>query len=321
MMINKSFRTRVIFQDQEPKKATEGSEANNFEWTTQEKSLLWIEKSTSLFGNFRSLVRSIYIRWSITINALSLAKKRYETHPELLLYVKTLRPINNNFEYFEIASWEGLKAAQNHEMCIPLMAGYALQDLYGFLEEIIFTLYLTLVEANPLLVLCGQDDRLLKRLLKRREESPEDNEKFEEQWKIRLKKWKLKKSREGLHSVFLSYWRAANLEYIINDYFDIKIWCLAINILAEIRNSITHGENNVSEKLASLCQQCFRLDFKYVAGDPLEFTLSHLMVVEGFLDEFLTILNLSLCELGVRKEEKMWINAKAPSHTSGHIVD
>lgn len=37
---------------------------------------IWIEQCTAKIGDFRSLVRSVYLRWAILINASELAERR-----------------------------------------------------------------------------------------------------------------------------------------------------------------------------------------------------------------------------------------------------
>jgi len=41
----------------------------------------WVAEATAKIGDWRGIVRSVYLRWAITINACVLAEQRYEAMP------------------------------------------------------------------------------------------------------------------------------------------------------------------------------------------------------------------------------------------------
>jgi hypothetical protein len=66
----------------------------------------WIEDAASRIGDWRSLTRSVYLRWAITINATVLAEQRYRALPEgEALWTNTLRAIRGAPEQVPLAIW------------------------------------------------------------------------------------------------------------------------------------------------------------------------------------------------------------------------
>ncbi|MCK0099624.1 hypothetical protein MWU38_09530 [Qipengyuania sp. S6317L1] len=299
-----SFRNRVqflkqnIFEADDPALA-EPPPIQNIIYRTDDEEKKWIEKSTEMIGDFRSVFRSVYMRWAITINSLFVARDRYQSHPNLGLRVDTVRASADGPERVELALWHGQEASRNYEACIPLMGGYGVQDMYGALEEVVFELYEIYLDAHPQELMKGDDFKRLRKLYRDRETSPEAATKHQEAWSERLDSWRRKRAYDGLHKVFAAYFKKAGLKrpswYTQSD---IGSWAKAIETVGLIRHHVTHGEDLVSEELGRLCAEQPQLGLDLKAGEQLVIYTEHLMLVEAFFDQLLTAINISLLEKG-----------------------
>lgn len=300
-----SFRNRLVFVQQQKidvynPQVEHITSAENIIWRTDDLAKKWIEQATERIGDYRSFVRSVYIRWAININALHIAERRYRENSDIALAVDTLRPSHTGPEKVHMVVWPANQAADNYAASIPLMAAYAVQDLYGALEEIIFALYEIFLNAHPGRLMEGKEYKGLRKLYRERDSSAKNQQAFDSAWSERIDAWRRKRAYDGLHKVFASFWSAAGLHR--PSWFkhsDIAEWCRTIETVAEIRHLIVHGENDVSTRLADLCQAQPELGFKFQAGNQLEVKLLDLMIVENFLDTLLTAINSSLLEFAI----------------------
>lgn len=299
-----SFRNRVQFLNQNILEADDPALAEpppiqNIIYRTDEDEKKWIEKSTEMIGDFRSVFRSVYMRWAITINSLFLARDRYEAHADLGLRVDTVRASATGPERVELALWHGKQAAKNYHACIPLMGGYGVQDLYGALEEVVFELYEIYLNAHPQELMKGDDFKFLRKLHRNREVSAEAETAFQDAWADRLEGWRRKRAYDGLQNVFVAFWRKAGLKRPSwHEKTDIESWSKAIETIGLIRHHVTHGEELVSEKLGELCAEQPQLGLDLKAGEQLVIYTEHLMFVEAIFDQLLTMINISLLEKG-----------------------
>lgn len=255
----------------------------------------WISKATASIGDWRSIARSAYLRWAITINACHVAKQRYEENP-ILLYAKSLR-WNADADYYDedvIASWPPPDAAKQYERTIPLLAAHGVVELFGALEDVVFELYKIFFDYNPQALIEGDQFRFLRQLWRARSRNGEATVAWNQAWEKRFAQWRRKRAYDGLHSVFAAFFEHSGLRrpsfYKITDLDD---WSRSIEMIAELRNLIVHGAATVSTRLAELSVGAFD---GFVAGEPLEVTLEHLMAVECFSDQLLTAVNVSLLE-------------------------
>lgn len=257
--MRQSLRSRVLFVAHDTvipadPNVLEADPGLSLSWVSDRPEHNWICEATLRIADWKTFVRSVYMRWAITINALHVARDRYaEKHGEIGLTIDQLALKNGKISREPMVIWSGEQAAENYDLSIPLMASYGVQDMFGVAEEIIFDLYEIYLNHNPSDILEGDDFRALRKLHREREQGPEQAAAWIEAWEDRLIKWRRKKLYSGLHSVLLSFWNRAGLRrppwYV---HTDIDTWAKTIEIFGELRNLITHGENAVSERLEQL---------------------------------------------------------------------
>lgn len=298
-----SLRSRVLFVSHErvvpaDKGVIEADPGMSLSWVPDCAEHEWIGEATLRIADWKTFVRSVYMRWAITINALHVARDRYaEMDGKIGLSVDQLTMKNGNLEREPMAIWSGSQAAENYELSIPLMASYGVQDMFGVAEEIIFDLYEIYLNHNPSGLIEGKDFRAERRLYRERNESAEHAQAWESAWQERLLAWRRKKLYSGLHNVLLSFWQRSGLRrppwY---EHTDIETWAKTIEVFGELRNLITHGENYVSERLESLVTEQPFLGLTFTAGEELRVQLSDMMIMQDFLIKLLSTLNLSLIQ-------------------------
>ena len=255
----------------------------------------WINEATARIGDWRSLVRSVYLRWAITINACVLAKERYEQMPAAkALQTKSIRVTDGVPELTVIAQWSGGEAARNYSQTTALLAAHGVVEIYGAFEDIIFDLYRIVLQHNPAPIIEGPEFRNLRRLWRTRLESDEALIAWETAWERRYEKWRRKRAYDGLHTVFTALFKHAGLvrpsSYQLTDVEDWSRW---IEMLGELRNLIVHGSPAVSQRLADLSTETLA---GFHAGDELDVDLTHLQAAECFFDQLLSAINISLIE-------------------------
>ena len=299
-----SLRNRLLFVEQNKLPifdlaVLDAQSVENFIWKTDDVRLKWIENTTEEIGNWRSFIRSVYIRWAITINALNVAKDHYKNKPNVGLVPQTWRWSEDGPKLVNLVVWPGPQASNNYNDCIPLMAAYGVQDLYGALEEVIFSLYETYLRANPDSLLKGPDFKDLRKLRRDQGLSENDQVKYNLALEHRLDMWRRKRSYDGLHKVFRAYWQITGLSVPSWRALNVDDLVLTIESIAEVRHLVTHGEDKVSKRLAEISTAQPQFGFDFVEGDQLNVTLEHLMLVENFMNSVLDVLNVSLIEKGI----------------------
>lgn len=304
--MRESLRNRVRFLDQHVIDANDlvpnqPGGIQNLIYRTQDPKLKWIETATSRIGDWRASERSVFMRWAITINALHVARDRYRNSPEILLTIDTLRTANGETERVHMAGWSGEEAARNHEATIPMMAAYAVQDMYGIVEEIVLDLYEIFMRGNPSILMQGDDYKFLRAAFRAKDDGEAERVAFEAMWEERIAGWRRNRTFEGLHKVFGSFWSAAGLvrpsTYRLTDVAD---WQRVIETIGEIRHLVTHGEDKVTKRLGDLCAAQPNLGMRFKEGEPLDVKLMDLWIVEHFIDQLLNAINISLLEKAER---------------------
>lgn len=297
-----SLRNRVRFLEQtmidiaDPSIEQRAS-VQNVIFKTDDPALKWIEEATGRIGDWRAFERSVFMRWAITINALHVARDRYREKPEILLTIDALRTTGGKTERVRMAGWNGEEAASNHEATIPMMAAYAVQDMFGILEEIILELYEIFVRGNPTVLMKGEEFKPLRAAFRAKGVGATEAAAFDAAWEERIAVWRRNKTFDGLHKVFGSFWTAAGLArpsmYKVSDIAD---WQRVMETIGEIRHLVTHGEDKVSKRLGDLCKAQPHLGMTFKEGERLEVTLKDLWIVEHFTDSLLNAINISLME-------------------------
>jgi hypothetical protein len=258
----------------------------------------WAEEATSQIGEWRTLTRSVYIRWAITINASVLARERYRTiDPDRALTVGGLRMVDGQLAKVQLALWPARQASERYEQTTPLIAAYGVSDMFGALEDVVFEFYEIVLSHNPMPIIRGEEFCNIRRLWRQRAESAEASSAWQEAWADRFEKWRRKRAYDGLHSVFRALFEHAGLQRPSRfRQTDVEDWCRTIEMISELRHLIVHGAPIVSEKLAELSNTPTSLTFDFVAGAQLDVQLHHLQSVECFCDQLLNAINLSIFE-------------------------
>lgn len=261
----------------------------------------WIEEATSRIGDWRSLTRSVYLRWAITINASELAEKRYRAMPaNRALRTNTLRIVDGVPQQKPLATWLAPEAANRYAQTTPLIAAYGVADLFGALEDVIFALYEIALRHAPQPILRGEEYLGLRRIWRERTSSPEADEAWRVAWRDRYEKWQRKRAHDGLHAVLQAFFNHAGLKRPGGyRHTDIPDWCRTLEMIGELRHHVIHGAAVVSEKLGRLSKMPTSLTFDFIAGSTLDVKLHHLQSVECFCDQILTTINRSLIEKAI----------------------
>jgi hypothetical protein len=262
----------------------------------------WIEEATGRIGDWRALTRSVYLRWAITINASELAEQRYRSMPtDQALWTRTLRVMaDGSPQQVPLAVWSAPDAADHYAQTTPLIAGYAVTDLFEALEDVIFELYEIMLRHNPGPIIRGEEFRPLRRMWRQRNSSPEAEEDWRKAWVDRYEHWRRKKAYDGLHAVLRAFFEHAGLRRPSAYHrTDVSDWCRTLEMIGELRHLVIHGGAVVSNKLGRLSNTPTSLTFDFVPGAELDVKLHHLQSVECFCDQLLTTINLSLVEKAI----------------------
>lgn len=259
----------------------------------------WIEEATSEIGEWRSDVRSVYLRWAITINAMCIAEDHYKKLPEdRALQTKTLRMISGEARQVAMTTWSGREASEIYAEATSLVAGYGIADLYGCLEEIIFDFYEIYLKHHPSSLMRGDEFRELRRLYRDRDRDQAAQEAWSSAWQQRYALWRRNKGYDGLGRTFKSIFDMAGLKRpSLYNNTDVELWSEIIDGIGELRHLITHGADRVSGKLGEFSRKSHAMTFDFIESDQLTVSLHHLQSVECFSDQLLTAINLSLIEL------------------------
>jgi hypothetical protein len=274
---------------------------DNMIWRASKPEEAWIEEASAKIGEWRSLTRSVYLRWALTINASAKAEERYGAQPtDQALTTSTLRIVDGVPRQVELARWPGALAAEHYAAVTPLIAAYGVADLYGALEDIIFDFYEIVLRHHPDSLLRGEEHRSLRRLRAQRGASTDAERAWLEAWAERFAKWRRKRVYDGLPEVLLALYNYAGLQKPSQyTHTDVADWARTMEMIGELRHHIVHGAATVSDKLATLSNTERSLTFDFVAGASVDVRLHHLQSIECFGDQLLTAFNLSLMEKAI----------------------
>lgn len=277
----------------------------NFIYKTDIEELKWIEHSTEFIADWRYRLRSTYTRWSLCINGLFVAQEKYSSpewkKPERQFYVSSVR-VNQQLQLQQvpIAVWDGEFTAKASIETASMLHAWAIIDIYRCLEEFTFSLYRIYLDHHPDILIKGDDFKHLRRLFRKAKDSDEDNAKWKHAWQERLNNWQRKRLYDGLGKVLAAYCNQASLKGHPKARFTTPDnWAETVEGIALLRNALTHGEKKVPKELAEFCTKPHRMTFDFVEGDILDVKLHHLMGVECFCDQLLSVLNISLMELSI----------------------
>jgi hypothetical protein len=177
----------------------EGIPVTNFIHKATGAEDAWIQQTTETIGDWRSLLRSTYIRWTLTINGLELAAREYQSWTEDRRFkVDSMRVVSGNPVAAPLPIWLGAEAAENHLKTAELLAAYGACDLYGALEEVLFQTYRIFLTHHPLLILKGDEYKELRRVYAKYKGDPSSTPEWEGAWQRRLEDWHRKRSYDGL---------------------------------------------------------------------------------------------------------------------------
>ena len=263
----------------------------------------WIEEATRQVGEWRTLSRSTYLRWAITINACEVAENRYRNiGPETGLRTNTLRVVNGRPEQVPLAIWPGPEAADHYLSTKSLVAAYGVGDLYGAIEDILFDFAEIYYRHNPKNLMQGSEPeiRALRRQWHRRGDDPAAAAAWASAWAERFDKWRRQKIYDGLPRLLRNLYSAAGLKTPSRfKQTTVETWAETLGMIALLRHHIVHGMPTVTAELANLSNRPTSLTFDFTEGAPLKVALHHLQSVECFIDQLLSAVNLSLLEKAI----------------------
>jgi hypothetical protein len=274
----------------------------NIVYDTEDPDKKWLAEATGKIGDWRSVVRSVYLRWAITINAMHVARDKYAGRPDIALTTSTLRARKGGqVDSVNLAIWDSPTTVDNYERASSLMAAYGVEDLYGAIEEIVFDLYEVFLKHNPQPFIEGRENRPLRALYKQRGLSEESQAAYDAAWLIRFEAWRRKKAYMGLKQIFAALTQATGMTAPRGYVTTPADWGSSIELIGEVRNLVAHGAGVVSMDLQRFCEANPAFGFRFTAGHEFVIELRHLMLVENFTDSLLTALNLSLMQLATGK--------------------
>ncbi|BBE50798.1 hypothetical protein OYT1_ch1241 [Ferriphaselus amnicola] len=265
----------------------------------------WICEANKIVMDFGGVFHSIFLRWAVTINGLHVATERYNGE-EWLKGDKAFSVfgIRNAVDgtgpkLGAVRIWQADMAAKIHESSIPMLSAWAFCNMYSCLEEFIFKIFRSYLDANPLEICKGPEFSGHRKAHRERLESEEKKNCWTSLWSERLEAWHRKKLYDGLEKVFNNFINKTGLkipsgykgEY---DYTDIG---KTLGGIALIRNCFIHGASTVPQELEDFCRDYKGLFFSFKAGDKFQITINDLATLEYFTDTFTQTLNTSLLEL------------------------
>jgi hypothetical protein len=261
----------------------------------------WIEESTRLIGPARARFRSTYFHWAMASNGLHVAAEKYSslewkaTHQFTIDGART--SADGSVHKVPLAVWPGDKAAAAHLATAPKMMTWGYIELYAALEEFVFEIFRTYLNHHPDQLLRGDEFRDLRKLQRAADADPSRRGEWDTAWQARLEGWQRRKLYDSLHRVFLSYCQMTGLREP-RDYTrtTVATWAETIEGIALVRHLLVHGEQTVTDELASFCAKPHSLSFGFKKDEPLRLDLHHLLAFECFADQLLNALNRSFSE-------------------------
>lgn len=272
--------------------------ASNWIITSTNPNDAWTTLLMKQIGEWRSILRSTYIRWAMAINGLHVAAAKYEADASPKKFtVRSTRQNPSGPHQEVIAEYTFKEAAANHLKIQPMLCAHGFIDMYAGLEEMIFGMYRQYLSIHPDHLMEGAAYRDLRKLRKNAENSPEEKAAWEEAIRQRLDKWQRKRLYDGLDNVLLAFFQNTGLETPAGyTSSTVETWSESIAGVSLIRNLLIHGESRVPQELEDFCQKPHGLGFRFKAGELLRLSIIDLQLLELFCDVLLTAFNLSLME-------------------------
>jgi hypothetical protein len=289
-------QTRIDWKDRDLHSIT------NVLHETDKEEERWIAESTARLGDWRDMSRTVYLRWSLTMNAMEIARDHYAALPnDRALQTVTLRAPDGLARQVPLAIWSGPEASKNYAASQELVAAYGFADLYGVIEDITFDAYEIYLRHHPEPLMQGANYKSLRQAWRGREKNQDA---WRRAWSERYDAWRRKKLYDGLGRVVRNYWAGAGLRAPSNYRLtDIGDWVATTEMFGKLRNHIKHSATHVTPELAEACAIRTNMGFSFKEGDALVVELHHLMAIECFVDQYLTALNISLLELVHGRQE------------------
>lgn len=279
-------------------------EANNIIIPAKNDNQQWLKETTEHIGEWRAKFRSAYLKWAMCINSIYKAIDRYsedDFKKSHKFYIESYRiQEDDTIGLTKIALWNGDEVAGRYVSIIPSMAENGIIEMYGAIEEYIFSIYKIFLTHNPSPLLRGPEYSELKKLFREKGEKPELLEEWNTKWAERLNGWHRKKAYDGIKKVFNAYLQASKLS-MGNLEVELTGVAESLHIVAYLRNLLVHNEPLVTEEFADLTAQKYcPFPNIYKKDEKLAPDLSTLMGIENMCDSMLTVINLSC--IGVIKK-------------------
>lgn len=248
----------------------------------------------------RKKLRSCYIRWALTINALHAAHSRYEDNPNIALKVSFMRQKGiYSPNYYPLLELDNTQVKNNTKKCIDVISAYGIYDIYGCFEEIVFELYEVYFHHCPQQLLQGSEYRELRRLYHQRKRSEADEIKWKKAFSTRLDNWRRKKTYSPLAKTFEALLGDVGLLNIgqFRDPKNLAGLIRVIDIAAELRNIITHGGHAVTDRLDALCLGGADMLFPFKKGMEIVVSKNEFSAIEFYFDSVILDINKSVNEI------------------------
>jgi hypothetical protein len=277
---------------------------DNFIFQTDKAELKWIEETTLLIRDWRSLFKSTYTKWALSINGLNLANEKY-SHPSFYttrqFTVTSVRPTKENkavFERKQLAVWDGTTAAKNHIDTVNYLCEFGIIDLYSCLEEFIFSLYKIYLRHNPQNIIKGDEFKPLRKLYREKDESVEKENEWIQALNTRINQWQRNRLYDGLNKVFLAYCNDVKIKApSFYKETSLDTWADNIEFIALLRNHLVHGATTVNKELGAFSDKHKSLQSDFKEGQEIKMGLSHIEQTELFTAQLCDALNFSLLEI------------------------
>lgn len=282
-----------------------------FECSSPEKQ--WLCAANEIIMEFGGVFHSIFLRWAVTINGLHVAAEKYQSK-EWLNSGKAfaVSGIRNSLserahELTHVQVWDGKMAGEVHASSVPMLAAWAFCNMYSCLEEFVFNMFKTFLNAHPLVICKGDDFRTLRQSYRNREIDARHTAEWENLWSERLEKWHRKRLYDGLEKVFTNFVNQSGLKVpsSYEERFSYTDIAKTLGGISLIRNCFIHGATEVPKELGDFCKTFQASLFSFKTGDRFEITLHELATLEHFTHSLTQTLNNSFMELAYPELKKM----------------
>lgn len=260
----------------------------------------WEKDASELIHEYRGIFKSSYIRWSLAINGLNLAQKKYNDPSfKNVFQVSGLRRVEGKISKVGIIAWRGKKASETHFETIPMLVAYGIIDMYSLLEEFILGIYRIYLFYNPESMLTGSENKIYRKLYREKDVNPEQ---WMKEWNKRLDSWQRRKIYDGLDNIYKSFLDRIEINktpkyLLIDDETKPEIFyeiANTIKFISVLRNTLIHGNYTVTKELEDASNLAPKNDLRFIEGEQINLEVIHLSAIEQVSHSLLAYYNIAL---------------------------